>query len=271
MNKLTSETLLDIGFVDIGGWAIEGNFLAYKIDEDGRETNEVLLDARNALYAFVQGEAVRYIGKTARTIRKRFVGYCRPGETQVTNKRCHDRIKAALNNQETVRIMVFAPISHFRYGDFEINLAAGLEDSLIERFSPPWNGRDRRDRIVTEDAQREEAETPVTDEDVTPAGAPVASFEIELRETYYRKGYINPGVQASRHLGGNGEPIMLSFDDGSQPIVSRIDRTANSSGAVRIVGRNREIAQWFQQHFREGDKVQCLIMDAHNILLRSGR
>ena len=31
---------------------------------------------------------------------------------------------------EIVRIFVFNPISHLRYGDFDINLAAGLEEFL---------------------------------------------------------------------------------------------------------------------------------------------
>ena len=44
---------------------------------------------------------------------------------------------------EVLRILVFNPISNLRYGDFDINLAAGLEDSLIAEFSPPWNGRER--------------------------------------------------------------------------------------------------------------------------------
>lgn len=104
-------------------------------------TNEALLDAKNALYAFVKGDGVLYFGKTARSIRKRYVGYCPPGQRQATNKRCHDNIKMAIAENNDIRIFVFVPITHLRYSYFEINLAAGLGDELIRQFDPPWGSR----------------------------------------------------------------------------------------------------------------------------------
>jgi hypothetical protein len=52
-------------------------------------------------------------------------------------------------------------------------------------------------------------------------------------------------------------------------VLSRIDRRANRSGAVRIVGLNRPIARWFRTHFQKGDTVGALVLDAHRILLLS--
>jgi hypothetical protein len=234
------------------------------------------LDDPNALYAFVQGDAVRYIGKTTRGVRKRFVTYRRPGKEQRTNLRCNAKIKEALKAGAEIRILVFAPISHLRYLHFEINLAAGLEDSLITAFNPPWNGRER-DKPITEEAEREQAEEntdQAADTIETSAlvarpgsGPPLASFKIKLGRAYFEQGLINPGVEASVHLGADGEHIQVLFDDGSDPVLSRINRRANPSGAVRVVGRNRQIAEWFQRHFRIGDVVGARVIDANRILL----
>ena len=135
--ELNAEVLLNLGFVDVGQWRTSGDYIVYQLDGEDAAANEVLLEARNALYAFVKDNQVLYIGKTARSIRRRYVGYCRPGKRQATNKRCHGNIKAAITAGEEIRIFAFAPITHLRYADFEINLAAGLEDSLIREFEPP--------------------------------------------------------------------------------------------------------------------------------------
>lgn len=91
------EDLLDIGFIDIGSWKISGSDIKYELHGINSEVNMVLLEKPSALYAFVCESKVYYIGKTARSIRRRFVGYCRPGNTQATNRRCHRNIKQAIN------------------------------------------------------------------------------------------------------------------------------------------------------------------------------
>jgi hypothetical protein len=253
MTELSAETLLTLGFQDIGRWAParrEGG-LAYLLDGANSKADGVLLDARNSLYAFVEGDAVRYIGKTARTIRERFTGYRTPPPRQRTNWRNN---RDALGAGSVIRILVFNPISFLRYGDFEINLAAGLEDALIEAFDPPWSGRERG-RAITEEAEREELdeaeaearsgdapqEIAISSPAPTPANSPsgAIAFKIVLGEAYYNQGLINPGAAASTHLGNDGDPIEVAFNDGTEPVLSRIDRRANPSGSVRIVGRNR--------------------------------
>ncbi|RVC61092.1 GIY-YIG nuclease family protein, partial [Mesorhizobium sp. M2A.F.Ca.ET.046.02.1.1] len=157
MSTLNSEILLNLGFVDVGKWEPSGDYITYRLDGENSDADQVMLDVPNALYAFVRGDTVLYLGKTARSIRRRYVGYCRPGKRQRTNLRCHRNIKAVLAQGIDIRILVFTPISQLRYADFEVNLAAGLEDSLIQAFDPPWNGRERG-QPITEEAEREEAE-----------------------------------------------------------------------------------------------------------------
>ena len=124
------------------------------------------------------------------------------------------------------------------------------------------------------EAEREEAEEAPSPARETPEGArePIRradgpTFTIALGTAYCRQGLINPGVEASRHLGQDGEPIEILFSDGSPEIVSRIDRTTNRTESVRVVGRNGEIARWFQAHFGPGETVEARILDAHRVLL----
>lgn len=285
MTKLTVETLLTIGFRDIGRWtrAQRESSLDYVLDSPNAKADGTLLDARNSLYAFVIANEVKYIGKTAWTVRERFVGYRNPGSRQRTNMRNNHNIRDALASGGDVRILVFNPTPLLRYSDFEINLAAGLEDALIEAFNPPWNGK-YLGRPLTEEAEREQLEGANIETGSAPTIVPVprstplkpsmpriASFQIVLGEAYYNQGLINPGVKASAYLGNDGEPITVIFEDGSEPVRSQINRKANLNGSVRVVGRNQAIAGWFQAHFRKGDTVEAHVLDSHRILLCSAQ
>jgi hypothetical protein len=271
---MTAETLKNIGFRDIGRWEkVDNERLRYELDGDDVVSNDAMLDVRNALYAFVRGDEVMYIGKTARSIKRRFAGYCNPGSTQQTNKRCHAKIQELLTRDTTVRVFVCTPPSELYYGHFQIDLAAGLEESLILAIKPPWNGSEGQ-RPITEEAEREATEAKV-DQGLEPesptsksANRPVL-FEVKLGHTYYNQGFINPGTEASRSLGKDGDPLIVYLGSRTEQVDSRINRTANINGAVRIVGNNRQIAEWFQKNFHQDDVVDAEVLDPNHILLRS--
>lgn len=277
MAELTKDTLLQVGFVDVAAWRIENQRIVYDLDGERVQANALLLDQSNALYAFTHGDAIQYIGKTTQGIRARFGGYRNPGRGQPTNIRCNAKIKDLLTQGIEVRILVFIPVADLRYGDFDINLAAGLEDALIKACKPPWNGRDKN-KSITEDAEREKAEEATTvvpleePQDVQPmivgaAVCPVARFDIVLGPTYYRQGIINPGPDASQYLGDDGDLVQILFNDGDDPIISKINRNANANGSARVIGQNRKIAEWFQLHFDLGDTCIAQVIARNRILL----
>lgn len=272
---LTAEDLLDLGFLDIGLWVTGRNGVGIDYSLDGRspKADALLLDKVNALYAFVQDSHVKYIGKTARTLRERFQGYRRPGPSQSTNRRNNENIRQALASGGEVRVFVFNPPSKLRFGAFEISIAAGIEDSLIAGFAPPWNRPDRG-RPLSEEAEREQQDAPRAL--VSPAGSCVVpaialadklSFRIKLGQAYYHHGIINPGAEASHQLGAENEPVRIIFGDGAEPVISRINRTANRNGSVRIVYKGQLVATWFQKHFSLGDTVHANVIDRNTIEL----
>lgn len=275
MARLLADVLFTLGFEEVGCWLVDptSGLLTYVLDDLDAATRRRILDTPNALYAFLRDDEVLYLGKTARSIRRRFQTYCKPGSRQSTNIKNNGHIRVLLSAGQGVRIAVFTPVSQLHYGDFEIDLAAGLENALIAGFDPPWNGRDGG-QSVSESAEREIEEDeglPSKESPSIPAHpAQVrARFQIRLGDTYYDRGIINPGADASRFLGKHGDPVLVCLGTCEAVVASRINRTANSSGAVRISGGNQQIAAWLQRHFARGDVVDACVLDSDRILLRA--
>ena len=136
MNSLISslQRLEAIGFRLCGTWSLL---------ESGKPKLSLLEHAsdNNVLYAFVCQEEVVYVGKTIKTLKSRMYGYANPGNTQFTNKRGNAEIRKALESGEFVHVYALPDNGLLRYGGFHLNLAAGLEDSLLFELKPSWNKR----------------------------------------------------------------------------------------------------------------------------------
>jgi hypothetical protein len=141
-HRPSTRSLIAVGLEDAARWHIDGKRLkaiGYKAARWRR-----ICATPNTLYAFCCGDDVLYIGKTTKTLSKRFVGYCDPGNGRATNWKCHQGIRRLLERGREVRIFVLPSHSHLSWGGYEINMAAGLEDSLLRAFQPPWNGSNKR-------------------------------------------------------------------------------------------------------------------------------
>lgn len=124
--------LYEIGFQRAGRWFLKGDDLALELLN--------LMDRQNVLYAFVSGKTVKYVGKTTQTLQRRMFGYQKPNQDQRTNWRNRLAIVDLLKRGEPVEILALADSGLLRYGSFHLNLAAGLEDSIIQIVKPDWNG-----------------------------------------------------------------------------------------------------------------------------------
>src|SRR5437870_9483915 len=123
--------LLEIGFEPAGHWLLENDRPNFELTRHPTQ--------KNILYAFVCDGQVKYVGKTVRTLSARMSGYKNPGKTQTTNINNHRRIKELLSDGVAVEILAL-PDWLVRYGQFCLNLAAGLEDDIIRVVDPEWNG-----------------------------------------------------------------------------------------------------------------------------------
>lgn len=124
--------LMRVGFEAGGEWILEGGVMKYRLSKYDK--------ARKILYAFVADGQVFYIGKSVRSLAQRLNGYMKPGPTQSTNIKNHQNIRDVLRQGKEVKILVFAPAEdEIVYRGIPLNLAAGLEDSLIAEIQPLWN------------------------------------------------------------------------------------------------------------------------------------
>jgi hypothetical protein len=181
LNRLTA-----LGFVPAGKWLLEEQSLKLVLD------NSIAKEA-NVLYAFAVNGALAYVGKTAQSLQKRMQGYKSPSRNAATgattNIKNNRNILSALNAGHTVDIFIFSHQPLQRHGEFEVNLSAGLEDSLINALSPPWNGRDTANLAAIE--SRENSAIPAT---IPVSGS---SEEAQLSQTHSR---IEKNIQGSSIL-----------------------------------------------------------------------
>lgn len=260
----------EVGFERAGFWKLsKGNS---QKPEGGialeKEGSDYHWSTENVLYAFCVNETVCYVGKTTNSATVRLRGYQRPSAGQQTNIKCHTNIRSALQDGKKVWVYVFCPIGKLKYGEFEIDLAAGLEDAIIRELAPDWNGRNGK--IISETREREAVEESVYGTETSSEGsAPevIGRFGVKLNPTYYNLGSINPGIAASELLGEHGEPMTVLLGDGGVHVRSSINRKANVNGSVRIVGKNSQIAKWFQDNFSWGAEVEGQILDRNTIRL----
>lgn len=122
-----------IGFRRCGEWILHG--------ERPKVTLEAHASASKVLYAFVSGGDVVYVGKTTKTLKERLYGYQNPGSTQFTNIRGNAEILKALLAGKNVEVFALPDNGLLKYGGFLLDLAAGLEDSIINELKPAWNKR----------------------------------------------------------------------------------------------------------------------------------
>lgn len=117
--------LIYIGLCKVGEWGVLGGRLGANL---------------NILYSFILGTEVLYIGKTTQTLQTRLYGSPRPGPAQNTNLKGNKLLLELLGHGKCIDIFALPDDGLHQIGAFDLNLAAGLEDSIISVLKPRWNG-----------------------------------------------------------------------------------------------------------------------------------
>ncbi len=241
------DRLLDIGFIKVGSWALRNDRLVCNLDS--HHTNS------NILYSFSSNGDVKYVGKTIMPLARRMYGYQNPGKSQSTNIRVNARIIDSLKGEEAVDIFILVDNGLLKFGDFKINLAAGLEDTVIYELVPEWNFMGKRK--IEEDTESNSPE-------LIPGGdpllaKPIASFEVSLGKAYYNQGFFNVRVEYSELFGSDGSKIEIRLGNEANPTSGYINRTANGNGTPRIMTGKR-YTEWIQSNFRMGDVLKVDVL-----------
>lgn len=266
MNRLT-----DIGFQLAGHW----------LRIDGKLKFDAIRHAeqRNVLYAFVCDGQVRYVGKSIQKLRERMGGYRSPGPKSTTNIRNRQNILDLLAAGSAVDIYALPDNGLMHYGPFHLNLAAALEDSIIDMLKPEWNRPNRKSRADDIPAAGQEPAPGSIDTSESDTGqlageglpednnVPVLStFEFTLQPSYWRDGFFNAGVSGSPALGADGEEIEIFFGDETLPIRGSINRVTTGNGTPRVFG-GAALGKQFQT-LAAKTRMQVQVMSPVSIRIR---
>src|SRR5690606_5313180 len=178
--------LLNIGFIPVGNWELNNDQLAYNLISNHATTN--------VLYSFISNGEIKYIGKTIMQLSQRMYGYQNPGPTQTTNIRVNGKIKELLQKEQPVDILILIDNGLLKYGNYRINLAAGLEDTLIYEIETEWNLRGRNLESDLESETAELTKQPKQTNELIPIKT---KFEILLGQTYFNQGFFNVNKEFS--------------------------------------------------------------------------
>ncbi|MCU4487747.1 hypothetical protein C5B41_03230 [Acinetobacter ursingii] len=247
------DQLIEIGFIKTGFWTLHHQ-------EDIRCTLIENQSAKNLLYCFVSQQEIKYIGKTIKTLSQRMYGYQRPGISQSTNINVKKEIISLLKEHKEVEIFILINDTKLKYGNFNINIAAGLEDTLIEQLSPPWNKVGKSKKLTVDKTQR----TEITSEPISNISELSYPIELNIRlgEAYYNQGFFNIGVKYSDKLHlQHGTLIHIQLGSNSSHIIEGyINRTANSNKTPRIMG-GKALNQWIQRNFNQDSLMKIHIVN----------
>jgi len=243
--------LLKIGFQCVGRWKMVDGNLEFELT-----SHEY---SKNVLYAFVSNGEIKYIGKTVQDLRSRMQGYKSPGKKTdkkpSTNYKNKLKIESLLKKGEVVDIFVLPDNGLMHYGDFHLNLAAGLEDSLISVISPPWNGKNENSKEKNISVLKKEVNLKVE-----------VYFDLILEKTYYNQGFFNVKRDYSKYFGNQGEQIEVYVFNKQEPLMGYINRDANKNKSPRIMV-GKELRDWFQNNFEEKEKVKVGVISPVSIII----
>ena len=252
--------LFEIGFAPVGCWRLRDGILFLELMDK--------VDHANVLYAFISGDDVLYVGKTTKTLRGRLASYLKPSESQRTNTRNNGAIRDLLSAGQEVDILALPDLGLHRYGEFKINFAAALEDSIIQTLSPPWNGmrsEGMKDGGGDEGRAEDDADDAASDIDAE-MSASAPSFQFILQPTYYKNGFFNVSVDNQHLFGLHGSGLDIYCGPEKVLVRGRFDRTANTNGTPRVQGYV-PLRDWFQVNFEPMESVTVRVVGSAAIEL----
>lgn len=254
-------SLLNIGFINVGHWTLTNDSLKYHLTS--HQTT------KNVLYSFVSNGVIKYIGKTTMQLTKRMYGYQNPGPTQTTNIRVNNKIKEFLSLDQPVDIFILVDNGLLKYGDFKINLAAGLEDTLIYKINPIWNFSGKKK--LEEDKESDSEKLIVINNKVEIKNQVAVTFEVKLKKTYYSQGFFNVTQKYADKIGADKVLMEIQLGDNLKNITQGyINRTANSNGTPRIMG-GKTLSDWIQKNYKQDDILRVDILTNVSIKLNEKR
>lgn len=267
MTLSAMQRLREIGFEPAGEWVLEEGQPSIDLVRYGA--------AANVLYAFEANDELLYIGRSGRTLRQRMDGYQNGGPPRSMRARNRERIIAMLIVGQPVVLHAMPDPGNLHYGSFRVNLAAGLQHSLLAALDPPWNrGAAPAARGPSEvadlplAARRRRRLTAPGDNEFTDLTTDRPSYRFLVGYMYMDKGFFNVPARYSRLFGNDRERIRILCGRDKATIHGHIDRSSNTNASPRIVG-GRPLKLWFEEHAGLNNPVDIDILAPNAVWIRN--
>ena len=306
MNKLNDLGFEDAASVDFRNSAPH-NGISMDITKYESATNilyAVIFDSEEKEDDIPVTSEVVYIGHTRRMFRNRMNGY-QSGCGKAVNNRIHEAMKTHLSNAGSVTVMVLPHRQGLCMQDIHLDVAAGLEYSLIDyycRFNRDQGHRplfniagnnclkaadrhpsdvdieDAHDEMLEENSHYPDAQS--QDSAQAQASGPnddchslPCSFTFELTaKTYWPKPVFNVPVHCEHHFGPHGDVLQVQLTGQRQAVPQlTVDRHANQgthSPRIYFGGEHTEVYEaWKHANHAVNGKVTVKVIGRNRITL----
>jgi len=243
--------LINLGFQRVGSWKL--------VDEDLQLNLDSHQSSTELIYCFIVGVEPRYFGVTQKTLQNRMSQYRNPGRSQTTNIRIKQDLITALNQDQLIDIFVFIDDRLLSYGGFRINLALGLEPTLIEQYHNLWNIRGNRNAIIAEvlDQLVEENNT-----DIELNVENSVEIPLSIIAAARQQGFVNIPAAFKDYFGNNGDPINVKFNN--TDVLGKIYRDSRTNSVRIYVGI--ELRNWLTNNFTDGQIINSSLLENRLVL-----
>ncbi|NJN83523.1 MAG: hypothetical protein HC802_15400, partial [Caldilineaceae bacterium] len=237
--------LLDIGFTRVGGWHL--------VDDAPAVTLHSMGESVNVLFAFVAGGEVKYVGRSVQSLVRSLDRFQNPTDKLDEFAACRQQIADSLYAGVEVDIYILPERGLLQYGDFHVNLAAGLEESILATLQPEWNIPPQEsqrtitvesDGVVRGDAVSTRAVQPRARHALDERQEP-PKFSFAIGPMQMTGGLFDVPALYSDYVAGEGRPVQIHIGE-NPPITGYVNRRANINRAPRILG-GEELLAWFRQ------------------------
>ena len=265
--KPALQRLREIGFELAGEWLLEEAGPAIDVRRYGA--------AANVLYAFASDNELLYIGRSGRSLGARMQGYELGGPARSVRARNRERIIGMLMLDQQVALYAMPDPGAMLYGSFRVNLAAGLQHSLIDALDPPWNksasslfdSAEPTPLNMVASAARQRRHS-AGDDDPAVLTTEQSGYRFLVGYMYMDKGFFNVPARYSRLFGKDREKIKILCGRDKSTIHGHIDRSSNTNAAPRIVGGGA-LKSWFEEHAGLNNPVDIDILAPNAVWIRN--
>ncbi|WP_300356470.1 hypothetical protein [Fusobacterium sp.] len=270
------EKLLELGLKKVGSWKKSEKVLSFEISD--------FKDSTDTIFAFVQNSTVVYMATTTENFETFLNTFINPSSIDLEKIGIKNLLLKNLDNGD---ISIYA-LKNKKFFGFMTKFSPVKIASIIKEINPSWNSDDLKDRmknIVGKDrnavlkSEKLKKELEVanenknsSDENVTVPTKEKTKKQHEtyifiLGKSYYDRGFFNLKTSYSHLVGEDKTDIQIVLEGKEKYTISgKINRTANTSKAARIIG-NKALKIWFQENSKVNGEIRITFISKKKIKL----